>query len=69
MKIMYIFPHPDDESFGPAGAIHQQIKEGNEVYLLTLTKGGATKVRHQLGLSIKEMGLVRETEMQQVKMF
>src|SRR5690606_28984379 len=67
MKIMYIFPHPDDESFGPAGAIHQQIKEGNEVYLLTLTKGGATKVRHQLGLSIKEMGLVRETEMQQVK--
>lgn len=64
---MYVFPHPDDESFGPAGAIHQQIKDGNEVILLTLTKGGATKVRYQLGLSISEMGQVREKEMQKVK--
>tara|TARA_A100000171_G_scaffold50270_1_gene61212 strand:+ start:6698 stop:7417 length:720 start_codon:yes stop_codon:yes gene_type:complete len=67
MKIMYIFPHPDDESFGPAGAINKQIEEGNEVILLTLTKGGATKVRHQLGLSIEEMGAVREKEMLRVQ--
>lgn len=67
MKIMYIFPHPDDESFGPAGAIDKQIKEGNEVVLLTLTKGGATKVRHQLGLSVPEMGIVREKEMHKVQ--
>lgn len=67
MKIMYIFPHPDDESFGPAGAIDKQIKEGNEVILLTLTKGGATKVRHQLGLTVQEMGKVREKEMQKVQ--
>lgn len=67
MKIMYIFPHPDDESFGPAGAIDKQVKEGNEVILLTLTKGGATKVRHNLGLSVKEMGAVREKEMQKVQ--
>ncbi|PCI31188.1 MAG: PIG-L family deacetylase [Flavobacteriaceae bacterium] len=67
MKIMYIFPHPDDESFGPAGAIDKQIKEGNEVILLTLTKGGATKIRHNLGLSVKEMGAVREKEMQKVQ--
>ena len=67
MKLLYIFPHPDDESFGPAGAIHQQIKQGNEVVLLTLTKGGATKVRHQLGLSVEQMGEVREKEMLKVK--
>jgi N-acetylglucosamine malate deacetylase 2 len=67
MKIMYIFPHPDDESFGPAGAINKQINEGNEVILLTLTKGGATKVRHQLGLSIHKMGEVREQEMLRVQ--
>lgn len=67
MKILYIFPHPDDESFGPAGAIHQQIQEGHEVSLLTLTKGGATKVRHQLGLSIEEMGIIREKEMHKVQ--
>lgn len=63
MKIMYIFPHPDDESFGPAAAMHQQVQQGHEVYLLTLTKGGATKVRHKLNLSIEEMGEVRHNEM------
>lgn len=67
MKILYIFPHPDDESFGPAGAINQQVENGDEVYLLTLTKGGATKVRHKLGLTIEQMGDIREKEMLMVK--
>ncbi len=67
MKILYIFPHPDDESFGPAGAIYRQVKQGHEIFLLTLTRGGATKVRHQLGLSIEEMGRVRYLEMLKVK--
>lgn len=67
MKILYIFPHPDDESFGPAGAMSKQLREGNEVYLLTLTKGGATKQRHKLGLSVDEMGEVRHREMLNVE--
>lgn len=62
-RILYIFPHPDDESFGPAPAIKQQLNHGNEVYLLTLTKGGATKVRHELGLTVDQMGDVRHKEM------
>ncbi len=62
-RILYIFPHPDDESFGPAPAIKQHLNQGHEVYLLTLTKGGATKVRHDLGLSVDEMGDVRHKEM------
>ena len=67
MKILYIFPHPDDESFGPAGAINQQVADGNEVYLLTLTKGGATQIRHKLNLTIEEMGNVRYKEMLKVE--
>lgn len=63
MKILYIFPHPDDESFGPGSAMAKQVREGNEVYLLTLTKGGATKQRHKYGYSIEEMGEVRYKEM------
>ena len=63
MKVLYIFPHPDDESFGPAQAMSKQVREGNEVYLLTLTKGGATKQRHKYGYSIEEMGEVRHREM------
>jgi LmbE family N-acetylglucosaminyl deacetylase len=67
MRILYIFPHPDDESFGPAGAIHEQVRAGHEVHLLTLTKGGATRVRHELGLSVEEMGAVRIKELEKVK--
>lgn len=67
MKILYIFPHPDDESFGPAGAMHAQLKAGHKVYLLTLTKGGATRQRFSLGLSIEEMGEVRHQEMLDVQ--
>jgi N-acetylglucosamine malate deacetylase 2 len=66
MKVLYIFPHPDDESFGPAVAMSKQKREGHEVCLLTLTKGEATKVRHTLGLSKEEMGKTREAEMREV---
>lgn len=67
MKILYIFPHPDDESFGPAHAIASQIRNGHDVCLLTLTKGGATKMRHPLGYSVEEMGEIRYKEMLCVK--
>lgn len=67
MKILYIFPHPDDESFGPAPAISAQIRQGHEVYLLTLTKGEATKQRHRLNVSKAEMGEIRFKEMQCVE--
>ncbi len=67
MKALYIFPHPDDESFGPAAAMSKQLREGHEVYLMTLTKGGATRKRHGLGLSVDEMGEVRFKEMLNVK--
>lgn len=63
MKILYVFPHPDDESFGPAPAIAAQRRKGHEVYLLTLTKGEATKQRFRLGINKKEMGEIRFKEM------
>lgn len=63
MKYLYIFPHPDDESFGPAAGMHQQLRQGHEVHLLTLTRGGATQQRNKLGLSVEEMGEVRYQEM------
>jgi LmbE family N-acetylglucosaminyl deacetylase len=64
--MLYIFPHPDDESFGPARAISKQRRDGHEVHLLTLTRGGATKQRHQFGYSVEQMGEVRYREMLQV---
>ena len=66
MRILYIYPHPDDESFGPATVMSQQRRQGHEVFLLTLTRGGATRQRHKYGYSVEEMGEVRFKEMQQV---
>ena len=60
---MYIYPHPDDESYGAAHAMYNQKRNGHEVYLLTLTKGGATKQRHKYNYSVEEMGEVRAKEM------
>jgi LmbE family N-acetylglucosaminyl deacetylase len=67
MNILYLFPHPDDESFGPAIAIAQQRRLGHDVHLVTLTRGGATKQRFRLGLSVEEMGEVRYREMLDVE--
>ena len=66
MKILYVFPHPDDESFGPARAISAQVRAGHGVHLLTLTKGGATKERFKFGYTVAQMGDVRHAEMQEV---
>jgi LmbE family N-acetylglucosaminyl deacetylase len=66
MKILYIYPHPDDESFGPGSVMHKQSREGHEVYLLVLTKGGATRQREKYGYSVEKMGEVRSKEMEKV---
>ena len=65
--ILYIFPHPDDECYGPAASIDEAIKAGNQVHLLTLTKGGATQMRFDLNLTIEEMNEVRYKEMLNVE--
>jgi LmbE family N-acetylglucosaminyl deacetylase len=66
-RLLYIYPHPDDESFGPAAVMFDQLREGHEVYLLTLTRGGATKQRFRLGLDVDEMGGIRFKEMLKVQ--
>ncbi len=39
-KIIFgIFAHPDDEAFGPSGALLTETKAGNDVHLVTLTLG------------------------------
>ena len=63
MRILYIYPHPDDESFGPARIISKQKRQGHEVFLLTLTKGGATKQRFKFNYTVEQMGEVRYKEM------
>jgi len=63
---LYVFPHPDDECFGPAPAIARQRRTGHDVHLLTLTRGEATSQRERLGYSKDEMAQTRYEEMQDV---
>ncbi|PQJ33562.1 GlcNAc-PI de-N-acetylase [Salinibacter sp. 10B] len=65
-SLLYIFPHPDDECFGPAPAIARQRRHGHDVHLLTLTRGEATSQRERLGYSKEEMAETRHQEMQDV---
>lgn len=63
MRILYVFPHPDDESFGPGPAIYQQQRSGHAVSILTLTRGEATRQRERYGYSRSEMADVRSAEL------
>jgi LmbE family N-acetylglucosaminyl deacetylase len=65
-SVLYLFPHPDDECFGPAPLIARQRREGHDVHLLTLTRGEATSQRERLGYSKAEMGETRYQEMKDV---
>ena len=38
-KILVVAPHPDDEMIGVGGTIIKNIAEGNEVYVVIVTKG------------------------------
>jgi LmbE family N-acetylglucosaminyl deacetylase len=41
-KIIFgIFAHPDDEAFGPAGALLRETRAGTDLHLITLTAGDA----------------------------
>jgi N-acetylglucosamine malate deacetylase 2 len=44
-----------------------QRRQGHDVHLLTLTRGEATKVRHNFGGSLEQMGEARYREMLNVK--
>ncbi len=66
MTILYVYPHPDDESFGPAQVLSYQRRQGHDVHLLTLTRGGATRLRHTFGYTVEKMGQIRYREMQDV---
>lgn len=64
--LLYVFPHPDDECFGPSPGIAQQLRTGHDVHLLTLTRGEATSQRERLELTKEEMAETRYGEMQDV---
>lgn len=60
-RLLVVFAHPDDESFGPAGTLAHYAKLGVRVHLLTATKGEVGK--NATGLTEEPLGTMREKEL------
>ncbi len=45
-RVMFIFPHPDDEAFASGGLIYDLVKSTKEVCVLCLTKGEASTLKY-----------------------
>jgi LmbE family N-acetylglucosaminyl deacetylase len=63
VDILYVFAHPDDESFGPQLAMLRQVDAGHAVHILTLTSGGASRLRQDLGVTRRELDQIRAREL------
>jgi len=59
--ILCVMPHPDDESFGPAGTIAKYAAQGIPVDLLVFTRGQAGASPEPIA-SPEQLGRVREYE-------
>lgn len=61
MKVIFVFAHPDDESFSSGGTIVQLKKNNATIKLITATKGEAGQTN---GICKKEdLGITREKEL------
>lgn len=59
MKILAIFAHPDDESYGPGGTLAQATHNGHIVSLLTFTHGESGSLGISKNFSATELAIIR----------
>ncbi len=64
MKLLAVFAHPDDESFGPAGTLAKYAAEGHHVGLVSLTRGESGSLGISKTLEPAELGRRRSQELQ-----
>ena len=62
-KLLAIFAHPDDESFGPGGTLALYAKQGVEVSLICATRGEVGNIPQSLQENTGTLGELREAEL------
>jgi LmbE family N-acetylglucosaminyl deacetylase len=62
-RILGVFAHPDDESFGPGGTLTKYARNNNIVKIVTLTRGEAGTLGISKHLSQQELATLREKEL------
>lgn len=63
MKALFVFAHPDDESFAAGGTIASFVKKGFSVMLVTATRGEAGQLGDPPVCTQQELPKVREQEL------
>ena len=62
-KLLAIFAHPDDESFGPGGTLALYARQGVEVSLVCATRGEVGNIPQSLQEEQRSLGELREEEL------
>lgn len=63
MTVIFVFAHPDDETFSSGGTIHKLTKSGHSVKLITATKGEAGSLGNPPIATKENIGKIREKEL------
>lgn len=62
MKVLFIFAHPDDETFASGGTIAKLVREGHIVNVITATTGQAGQTGEYGKITPDQLGKIREKE-------
>lgn len=64
-RLLAVFAHPDDESFGPGGALARYAAEGVDVHILILTDGAVGSVASEAVDEVDNLAQIRTEELQE----
>jgi N-acetyl-1-D-myo-inositol-2-amino-2-deoxy-alpha-D-glucopyranoside deacetylase len=64
VRIVFLFAHPDDETFGCGGTIALYSRRGVVCTVVSATKGEAGRWRNAAGQGVDDLGKVRQAELE-----
>lgn len=66
-KLLAIFAHPDDEAFGPGGALAAYGAQGVEIHLLCATRGEAGQMSNEVRIKNQESRITEESKIEKIR--